>query len=318
MSITSAQDLVGIFPALFTPILSDDPKRLRNSIDYKKAELMIEDSIATGVQGIVPVGTTGQSATLSHAQHLEFIQFVLDCTKGRINVIAGAGSNCTRESVDMIQAIQKIASVPVLCVTGYYNIPSQEGLIQHFQTLSEETGAKIVLYNVPGRTNSYLQPQTVISLANDKNIIGLKQAVNFKPDGEHREDTLRILEATKGLDFALLSGEDDAFADILEMGGTGLITATGNIPEASVLFLEMVEAFKKGNRELCRALQIQVLDYVKLIFARKNPMPLGTFFNSPLYQPMSSVIDSEGGQAVVEQIMQIIEKKANSLKKYHS
>src|ERR1700755_1292676 len=119
---------------------------------------MIDDLIAVGVEGVVPVGTTGQSPTVSHQQHLDFIRFTLDYVDGRVPVIAGAGSNSTRESVEMIQSIQAgLGEMAVLCVTGYYNNPPQDGLIAHYRTLSRETSAKIIIYNVPGRTSSYLE-----------------------------------------------------------------------------------------------------------------------------------------------------------------
>ena len=240
MQITKASQLTGVFPALFTPLMDDDPKCLRNSIDYKKMEKMIDDLIAAGVSGILPVGTTGQSATVTHKQHLDIIKFTLDYVDGRVPVIAGAGSNCTRESVEMIEEVLKIAEVPVLCVTGYYNNPSQEGIEKHFKTLSSETGAKIIIYNVPGRTASYVHPDTLIALSEDKNIIGLKQAVDFRIGEKFHEDTKRVINETKNNDFAVLSGEDGFFIDMLEMGGTGLVSALcgpvqgfpeGRIPE---------------------------------------------------------------------------------------
>ena len=209
MQITKSSQLTGVFPALFTPLMSDDPKNLYNTIDYKKMALMIDDLIESGVSGIVPVGTTGQSATVTHKQHLDIIKFTLDYVNGRVPVIAGAGSNCTRESIEMIQEILKIASVPVLCVTGYYNNPSQEGIEKHFKTLSSETGAKIILYNVPGRTSNYIHPDTLIKLSEDKNIIGLKQAVEFRIGEKYHEDTVRVIKETANNDFAVLSGEEE-------------------------------------------------------------------------------------------------------------
>ena len=135
-SISTAADLDGVFPALFTPLNDDDPSRLRNTIDYAKAKLIIDDLIAEGVNGLVPVGTTGQSPTVSHQQHVDFIRFVVDYVDGRVPVIAGAGSNCTRETVEMIQAIQQGAGeLACLCVTGYYNNPPQEGLVRHYETV---------------------------------------------------------------------------------------------------------------------------------------------------------------------------------------
>jgi 4-hydroxy-tetrahydrodipicolinate synthase len=317
MQILQASQLHGVFPALFTPLLDDDSKHLRNSIDFKKMEKMIDDVIAAGVHGIVPVGTTGQSATVTHAQHLDIIRFTLDYVDGRIPVIAGAGSNCTRESVDMIQDVLKIAQVPVLCVTGYYNNPSQEGIEKHFKTLSEETGAKIVIYNVPGRTASYIHPDTIIKLSQDKNIIGLKQAVEFRIGEKYHEDTLRVIKETKNNDFTVLSGEDGSFIDMLEMGGRGLISASANIPEAAHIFVNLFNAFEKGETSRCDDLQDIVRDFVETTFCRKNPIPLGTLFNSPLFQPLVSVRETARGEEAEARIMKLIREKAPTLLKYH-
>ena len=142
-----------------------------------------------------------------------------------------------------VENVLKIAPVAVLCVTGYYNNPPQEGLLKHYRTLSSETGAKIVIYNVPGRTSSYVHPDTLIELAEDKNIIGLKQAVEFGFGEKFHEDTMRVIKETKGKDFAVMSGEDGLFADLLEMGGTGIVSATGNIPEATKIFVDLYKAF---------------------------------------------------------------------------
>jgi 4-hydroxy-tetrahydrodipicolinate synthase len=318
-SISSAAQLRGVWPALFTPLKNDDPKRLRNSIDYDKAKKIIDDMIAEGVTGIVPVGTTGQSPTVSTEQHLDMVRFTVDYVAGRVPVIAGAGSNSTRESVDMIQAIQKaLGDTAVLCVTGYYNNPPQEGLVGHFETLSAETGAKIVIYNVPARTASYLEPETLIRLAADKNVIGLKQAVDFRSAGKFRDDTKKVLAATRGLDFSVVTGEDDGVAEILEMGGTGVITASGNIPEVSRLFLKIVAAHQAGNSGGARAFQEEAMVFVKAVFARKNPLPLAALFDSPLFQPLVSVRETAGGEAVQEMLLQLIREHAPSLKKYHS
>jgi len=316
MHIQNSTQLRGVFPALFTPLLNDDPKRLRNSIDYKKAAQMIDDLIAAGVHGLVPVGTTGQSATLSHQQHLDFIKFTLGHVNGRVPVIAGAGSNCTRETVEMVQEVLKIAEVPVLCVTGYYNNPPQEGIYDHFRTISSETGAKIVVYNVPGRTANYIHPNTLIRLAEDKNIIGLKQAVDFRIGEAYHEDTKSVIAQTADKGFAVMSGEDGSFIDMLELGGTGLISATANIPEAARIFVELFNAYQRSEFPKCDDLQDQARDYVEATFCRKNPIALGTLFNSPLLLPLVNVRSTERGEEADARIHKLIREKAQSLLKY--
>ncbi len=318
MHIQNSTQLSGVYPALFTPLLNDDPKRLRNSIDYAKAAQMIDDLIAAGVHGLVPVGTTGQSATLTHQQHLDFIKFTLGHVAGRVPVIAGAGSNCTRETVEMVQEVLKIAEVPVLCVTGYYNNPPQEGIYQHYKTISAETGAKIIVYNVPGRTANYIHPNTLIRLAEDKNIIGLKQAVDFRIGETYHEDTKSVIANTKDKGFAVMSGEDSAFIDMLELGGTALISASANIPEAARLFVELYNAFKRGEFPKCDDLQDEVRDYVEATFCRKNPIALGSLFNSPLMLPLVDVRSTERGEEAEARIRKLVREKAQSLLKYQS
>ena len=318
MQIQNASQLSGVFPALFTPLKNDDSKHLRNSIDYEKMGEMIDDVIASGASGVLPVVTTGQSATVSPAQHLDILKFTLDYVDGRVPVIAGAGSNCTRESIEVIENVLKIAPVAVLCVTGYYNNPPQEGIEKHYLTLSRETGAKIIIYNVPGRTSSYVHPDTLIRLAEDKNIIGLKQAVEFGVGEKFHEDTLRIIKETKGKDFAVMSGEDGLFTTVLEMGGSGIISASANIPELCKIFTDLHKAFQNGEIETCHDLQKAARDYIEITFCRKNPIPLGTLFNSPLFLPLVSVRETANGKETEARILKFIQEKATSLLKYHN
>jgi 4-hydroxy-tetrahydrodipicolinate synthase len=317
-SIASAREFAGVFPALFTPLMDDDKSRLRNSIDYAKAKLIIDDLIAAGVDGVVPVGTTGQSPTVSHKQHIEFIKFAVDYVDGRVPVIAGAGSNCTRETVEMIQAIQKEAGdLACLCVTGYYNNPPQEGIALHYETVARETGVKIVIYNVPGRTASYIEPDTLVHLSRNANIIGLKQSVDFRSPGKHRDDIQSVLQRVAAEDLSVVSGEDDSLFAILELGGRGIITASGNIPEVSKAFLQIIQLHRDGDRKGAEALQASLDPVIKAVFCRKNPIPLGTFFNSPLYLPLVPVRETKGGEEDHAKIMGLVSTAAPSLKKYH-
>jgi len=309
--------LSGVHVALFTPLRSDDPKRLRNSLDLEKAAGMIEDLVQAGIDGIVPIGTTGQSPTVTPEQHLEFVKFVIARVAGRARIIAGAGSNCTRESVDMVKEIQRIApGTPCLCVTGYYNNPPQQGLIDHFETLADETGAPLVLYNVPSRTASYLEPDTLVHLAGHPLIIGVKQAVDFWSEGKYREDTRSVIERTRGLDFAMVSGEDDGILPLLELGGNGIVTATGNIPEAAKLYLALYRQFLSGDLEAAKASRSALQPFVKWVFARKNPIPLGTLFNSTLFQPLVAMDRTPGGEQDVADMLAWAATDAPSLGKW--
>lgn len=309
--------LSGVHVALFTPLRADDPKRLRNTVDLEKASRMIEDLLAEGIDGIVPIGTTGQSPTVTPEQHLAFIRFVVERVAGRAKIIAGAGSNCTRESVDMVKEIQRIApGTPCLCVTGYYNNPPQQGLIDHFETLAEETGAPLVLYNVPSRTCSYLEPDTLVRLAHHPLVIGVKQAVDFMNQGRHRDETREVIERTKGLDFAVITGEDDGLLPILELGGAGIITATGNIPEAARLYLRLYKSFRDGDPGTATAAREALLPFVKWAFARKNPIPLGTLFNSPLFQPLCDMARTPGGEKDVSDMLAWAKTAAPSLSRW--
>lgn len=313
-SVSTPEELRGVYPALFTPLEENDPLGLRNGVDHAKAKRMIDDLIALGVNGLVPVGTTGQSPTLSHAEHVDFVRFTVDYVDGRVPVIAGAGSNCTRESIEMIEAIQgACGDLACLCVTGYYNNPPQEGLVRHYEMIARETGAKLIIYNIPGRTSSYLEPETLIRLGSHPDIIGLKQAVDFRSQGRHRDDTVRVIGETSG-DFSVLSGEDDALVDILELGGSGIITAAGNIPEVAAAFLGVLEAWEAGEAGRARDLQDSVLSLVEGVFLRKNPIPLGAFFNSPLYLPLVTIEETAGGTEALARVMELIEREAPSLK----
>lgn len=316
-TVTSASQLRGIFPALFTPLKNNDSKGLYNSIDYDKATLMIDDLIEQGIDGLVPMGTTGQSSTVSPKQHVDFIKFTLEVVNNRVPVIAGAGSNCTRESIETIKQIQdSIGNLAFLCVTGYYNNPPQEGMIKHFITVADETGAPIILYNVPGRTASYMQAPTILELAKHPLIIGLKQAVDFKKPGQMKDDTSKIIHGTTPDDFAVLSGEDDALIDILQLGGVGMISATANIPEAAKMMRRIFEQFEAGEHEDARQLQEEIVPFIKAVFIRKNPIPLATLFNSPIFLPLVSVAQTAGGKQDHDLLMQLIAQKAPSLKKY--
>jgi len=307
-------DLAGVHVALLTPLLRDCPKGLRNGIDFEKAAGIIEDVLAAGVDGVVPIGTTGQSPTVTTEQHLDFVRFTIDRVAGRAKVFAGAGSNSTRESVDMIREIQRIApGTACLCVTGYYNNPPQEGIAAHYEMLASETGAPLILYNVPARTANYIEPETIVRLASHPGIIGLKQAVNFADPGKFREDTVRIVSETAGMDFGVVSGEDAWFAQLLEIGGVGIVTASGNIPEAAKLYLEIRRRFLSKDLDGARAAQKALGPFVRWVFCRKSPIPLATLFDSPVFLPLVDLGRTEGGEALVAEMKEWARRETPSL-----
>ncbi len=316
-STSNRSRLAGLHVALFTPLHDDCPKRLYNTIDYEKAGTMIDDLLAAGVQGFAAVGTSGQSATISEEQHIDFVRFVHERVAGRALVIGGAGSNCTREAVSMIERLQKIdETMPFLCVTGYYNNPPQEGLRDHFLTLADETGADIILYNVPSRTASYLEPDTVVALSENPHIIGLKQAVDFAHHGKFRDDTKRIVRETADRDFALLSGEDDSLAAILEIGGVGIISATSNIPEAVPYYLSILKAFREGDFGKASKLQEEVLPFVHMAFARKSPIPIAALFGSQVFKPLANLQETKGGEKLWQEMTAWATANAPSLQRW--
>jgi 4-hydroxy-tetrahydrodipicolinate synthase len=309
--------LSGLHVALFTPLLDDCPKRLYNSIDFEKATKMIDTLLAAGVRSFIPVGTTGQSPTVTGEQHVEFVRFVHAKVHGKANIIAGAGSNCTRESVELIREIHAIdPQMPCLCVTGYYNNPPQEGLYDHFVTIAEDGGADIILYNAPSRTASYLEPDTIIRLAAHPRIVGLKQSVDFVSQGQYREDTLQILSATAGTGFTILSGEDGGLASLLEMGGHGLISATSNIPEAATRFLAILESHLQGNLGEMHRIQEELNPFINAVFSRKSPIPLAAFFGSPVFQPLTPLQATAGGEELWSDLVDWAKREAPSLQRW--
>jgi 4-hydroxy-tetrahydrodipicolinate synthase len=212
---------------------------------------------------VLPAVTTGQSATVSPQQHLDVIKFTLDYVDGRVPVIAGAGSNCTRESIEMIENVQKIAPVAVLCVTGYYNNPPQEGLLKHYRTLSSETGAKIVIYNVPGRTGVNLKAETTVRLANDcQNIIAIKEASG------NLEQVDEIIK-NKPRSFDVISGDDALTFPMISCGAVGVISVIGNaLPKE---FSKMIRLQMKGEYDPARKIHHRFIDLFSLLFVDGNP-----------------------------------------------
>jgi 4-hydroxy-tetrahydrodipicolinate synthase len=248
----------GSFVAIVTPFKN-------GKVDASALRGLIEFHIENGTNGIVPCGTTGESATLNHAEHEQVIQIAVDTCKGRIPVLAGTGSNATHEAVELTQRAQKIGADGALLITPYYNKPTQEGLFQHFETVAKNTDLPVILYNVPSRTSINMLPSTVARLSGIKNIAGIKEASG---------SLVQVSEiiASCGPDFEVISGEDALTWPILAIGGKGAISVTANlVPDKCA---KMCKAALEGDMETAKALHYELLKLSDIMFIETNPIPV--------------------------------------------
>lgn len=252
--------LGGSIVAIVTPMQAD------GAVDYKCLETLVEWHIGEGTDGIVAVGTTGESATLDVDEHLEVIRRVIATAKGRVPVIAGTGANSTREAIELTRAAASAGADACLVVTPYYNKPPQEGLYQHYKAIAEAVSVPIILYNVPGRTGCDMQPITVLRLSRLPNIVGLKEAVGT---GERRA---ALLALPLPADFVLLSGDDETAREAILAGFKGDISVTANI--APRLMHELCAAARAGEADKAAAIDQQLLPLHKDLFVEPNPIPV--------------------------------------------
>lgn len=252
--------LGGSIVAIVTPMQAD------GAVDYKCLEALVEWHIGEGTDGIVAVGTTGESATLDVDEHLEVIRRVIATAKGRVPVIAGTGANSTREAIELTRAAAAAGADACLVVTPYYNKPPQEGLYQHYKAIAEAVTVPIILYNVPGRTGCDMQPITVLRLSRLPNIVGLKEAVGT---GERRA---ALLALPLPADFVLLSGDDETAREAILAGFKGDISVTANI--APRLMHELCAAARAGEADKAAAIDQQLLPLHKDLFVEPNPIPV--------------------------------------------
>ncbi|MGP1451105.1 MAG: 4-hydroxy-tetrahydrodipicolinate synthase [Wolinella sp.] len=251
--------VTGAMSALVTPFKN-------GRIDVETYERLIRRQIANGMDALVPVGTTGESATLTHAEHKECIEVAVNVCKGTgIKVLAGAGSNSTLEAIDLAKFAEKMGAHGILCVTPYYNKPSQEGLFQHYKAVAESVGIPLMLYNVPGRTGVNLETCTVNRLFNEvENIYGIKEASGSME---------RIVELnTKIPELSILSGEDAINYPILANHGVGVISVTGNLLPGKISAL--VHKALSGELDESRKINNSLYKINKALFVESNPIPI--------------------------------------------
>ncbi len=254
---TAKTSFRGSFTALVTPFRNGalDEKAFRDLVDWQ---------IAEGTNGLVPVGTTGESPTLSHEEHKRVVEWCVEQSRGRVPVVAGAGSNSTREATDLAQHAEKSGADAVLIVTPYYNKPTQEGLYQHFKAINDAIGIPILIYNIPGRSVIDMSVDTMKRLFELKNIAGVKDATaNMVRVSQQR--------AALGPDFNQLSGEDATALGFMAHGGHGCISVTSNV--APRLCAEFQSACLTGDYAAALKLQDKLMPLHTALFLETNPAP---------------------------------------------
>lgn len=241
------------------------PMDTKGKVDHVSLKKLVEYHIANGTSGIVSVGTTGESATLDHNEHIDVIKRTIDYADGRINIIAGTGANATKEAIELTRRVENIGVVGCLTVAPYYNKPTQEGMYQHFKAIAESTQLPQILYNVPGRTSSDIKPETVGRLSKIKNIVALKDATG---------DLSRVYKTRKliGSDFKLLSGDDATFLDFMILGGDGVISVTANVAAKQVATI--CELAANNQIQEARAVNDNLLALHNYLFIEPNPTPV--------------------------------------------
>jgi 4-hydroxy-tetrahydrodipicolinate synthase len=253
------KNLHGCGTALVTPFKAD------GQLDEPALTKLVDFQINEGIDFLVPCGTTGESATMTMAEHLRVVEIVVQQAKGRVPVIAGAGGNNTAHVIEMAKRIESLGVDGLLSVTPYYNKPTQAGLLAHYRALAEAVKLPMIVYNVPGRTSTNLLPDTVVKLCAIDNIIGIKEACG---------DINQITELAMKIppEFKLLSGDDALTLPIIALGGVGVISVISN--QAPKMMAELTRLCLEGKFEVARALQRKLYNLMKLNFIETNPIPV--------------------------------------------
>ena len=248
----------GVITALVTP--------MRNgAVDEDALRRLVGEQIAAGIDGLVPVGTTGESPTLDHEEHLRVVKIVVEETKKRVPVIAGTGANATREAIELSRAAKAIGADGLLQVTPYYNKPTQDGLYRHFKAVVDDVQLPTIVYNVPGRTGCDLLPETVVRLCELPQIVGIKEAT-----GSIQRASQII--AKVGDRLIVLSGDDASALGVLAVGGRGIISVVSNVAPAD--FAAMWDATVEGDWKRAKALHYKTFALSEGLFIEANPIPV--------------------------------------------
>ena len=263
------QPLQGSLVALVTPMLED------GSLDFNALEALIEWHIESGTNGIVSVGTTGESATLSVSEHLKIINKTINFVNGRVPVIAGTGGNSTQEAIELTQTAAELGADFALLVTPYYNKPNQEGLFQHFIKIANSADIPQILYNVPSRTACDLMPETVMRLANHQNIVGIKEALD---SSERLSELIKISQSIADQKkFLVFSGDDPTFNSFMANGGDGVISVAANVVPS---YISQICSFNLSDQfDEAKELNSILENLYELLFVESNPIPVKWMLN---------------------------------------
>jgi 4-hydroxy-tetrahydrodipicolinate synthase len=250
----------GSMVALVTPFRD-------GKVDWRSLEALVDFHIQNGTHGIVPCGTTGESATLSHEEHDEVIAAVIKAVNKRVPVIAGTGSNSTDEAVRLTRAAEKAGADGALMISPYYNRPTQEGIYQHYKKVAAAVSIPIIVYNIPGRTGSKIEPETLARLAEISNVAGVKEATGSV---DQAIDVIRLC----GDNLAVYSGEDSLTFTLMALGGKGVISTVANITPKEMS--QLAEACLGGDWNKGRELQLKLVPLIRSVFLETNPIPVKT------------------------------------------
>jgi len=249
----------GLGTALVTPFKAD------GSLDEPGIRRLAQRQVEEGVHFVVPCGTTGESPTLTREEHLRVVELVVDAVEGRVPVLAGAGGYNTPEVVELARALEHLGAQGILSVTPYYNKPTQDGLVKHYETIASGTSLPVIVYNVPGRTGCNVEPRTIARLSAVPTIVGVKEASG---------NMTQICEVMRVVpdDFIVLSGDDAMALPVMSIGGRGVISVASNVVPAAMAGL--VEAAERGDFAAARSAHQRLIKFMLVNFVESNPIPV--------------------------------------------
>ena len=258
---TAPTNFAGSFVALVTPFKN-------GKVDEQRLGDLVEWHLKSGTHGIVPCGTTGESATLSHEEHTQVVKCVVQVVKKRVPVVAGTGSNSTVEAIRLTKEAQEVGADGALMISPYYNRPTQEGIYQHYKAVAQAVpGFPIIFYNIPGRTGSNIEPATMARMAEISNIVGVKEATGSI-------DQAINIRLACGDKLAILSGEDTLTFSMMSLGGKGVISTVANVAPKEMA--EVANAALAKQWEKAAQLQLQLTPLIRALFIETNPIPVKT------------------------------------------